>query len=74
MVTAKWSEPYFESYPDKTVIRGIFGSKCADPMELCKEHVIPSQFVSEYESFWRNSEIPDPLAETDLEDQSEESS
>ncbi|KAG5877772.1 hypothetical protein JTB14_007208 [Gonioctena quinquepunctata] len=52
----------------------ISALKCANLMELCKKHVIPSQFVNEYERFRRNSEIPDTLAETDLKDQSEESS
>ncbi|KAG5884846.1 hypothetical protein JTB14_004264 [Gonioctena quinquepunctata] len=43
--------------------------KCANLMELCEKHVILSQFVNEYGSFRGNSEIPDTLAETDLEDQ-----
>ncbi|KAG5875693.1 hypothetical protein JTB14_023972 [Gonioctena quinquepunctata] len=33
----------------------ISALKCANLMELCEKHVIPSQFVNEYESFRRNS-------------------
>lgn len=41
-------------------------------MDLCDKRVIPQQFVNEYKKFAVNNDVPDALAESDMEEQTDE--